>query len=365
MVNNLNILMICVDHWPSALLGSNGHKVIKTPTLDYFVDHGIIFNNAYSECPVCIPARRSMMTGLSPRNHGDRSYIERMPMPNVPTMAQVFRNNGYQAYAVGKMHVYPQRNRIGFDDVILAEEGRYQFGNTDDYQVWLNENGYSGLEFAHGMSSNEYLSRPWHLPEQAHKTNWATRQMAKYVRRKDPGRPAFFYISYQYPHPPLVPIPAYLDMYEKNEIDEPNISADWIDSDNFVIKNRQISGRKMSKKFILDARRAFYAQCTYIDHQIRLIIGTLREEKLLDKTIILFTSDHGDMLGNHYLWQKRLFYEYSSNVPMILSGSCLDYNDFLDERLIGQTDIMPTLLELCNINTVSYTHLTLPTIYSV
>ena len=148
-------------------------------------------------------------------------------MPKVQTLAESFKKAGYQAFAVGKMHVYPQRNRIGFDDVILHEEGRNQFGVSDDYQVWLTEQGFGGEEFGHGMSNNEYLTRPWHLPEKAHPTNWSTREMIKMIRRRDPTKPALFYLSYQFPHPPLVPIAQYFDMYKREEIDSPGLSSDW------------------------------------------------------------------------------------------------------------------------------------------
>ena len=135
------------------------------------------------------------MTGMSPASHGDRVYSDRMPMPDVTTLAQAFRNAGYQAYAVGKLHVYPQRDRIGFDDVILMEEGRYDFGNVDDYQIWLGENGFTGQEFLHSMGNNSYLTRLWHLPEHVHPTAWETYQMMRQIKRKDPTRPEFYYMS--------------------------------------------------------------------------------------------------------------------------------------------------------------------------
>jgi arylsulfatase A-like enzyme len=103
---------------------------------------------------------------------------------------------------------------------------------------------------------------------------------------------------------------------------------------------------------IATALRAFYALCTHIDHQLRLVIGTLREEGLLDETVILFSSDHGDMLGNHGLWAKRLYYEGSANVPMLLVGAAGDSRvgtGRVDERLVGWQDIMPTLLDLAGI----------------
>ena len=166
-----NILLISTDHWPAALLGVSGHPVIQTPTLDSLARSGTRFSNAYSECPVCIPARRTLMTGTTPRTHGDRVFGETLTMPQLPTMAETFRSAGYQATAVGKLHVYPQRNRIGFDDVILDEEGRTQYGVIDDYEIFLADQGYAGQQFWHGMSNNEYSWRPWHLPEHTHATN--------------------------------------------------------------------------------------------------------------------------------------------------------------------------------------------------
>ena len=173
MPDQPNVLLISTDHWPAALLGEAGHPVIQTPTLDELARSGVRFSNTYAECPVCIPARRTLMTGTTPRTHGDRVFNETLPMPDVPTMAQTFREAGYQAYAVGKLHVYPQRNRIGFDDVILDEEGRTQYGVTDDYELFLGDQGYAGQQFYHGMSNNQYTARPWHLSEADHVTNWA------------------------------------------------------------------------------------------------------------------------------------------------------------------------------------------------
>lgn len=346
-----NVLMICTDHWSSSYMGCAGHEVIMTPTLDYLAENGIRFQNYYSECPVCIPARRTMMTGLSPRNHGDRVYSDHMKMPERITLAQAFRNAGYQAFAVGKLHVYPQRDRIGFDDVILQEEGRYEIGAVDDYQIWLGEHGFTGQEFLHGMGNNNYYTRPWHLPEETHPTNWATKEMMKQIKRKDPERPAFFYLSYQFPHPPLVPLQPYLDMYEDGEINDP-CYGDWEEKEE-IFKILGQPERTYSRKEMIRARRAFYAQCTHIDFQIRLLIGTLRECGLLDNTVIAFTSDHGDMLFDHHMVAKRCMYENASCVPLILSGRPITekygISGEVADKLGGQVDLMPTLLDICGI----------------
>lgn len=350
-----NVFLICTDHWPAALFGVAGHPAVQTPTLDELARSGVRYTNAYAECPVCIPARRTLMTGTPPRTHGDRVFKETLPMPDhLPTLAQTFRNAGYQTYAVGKLHVYPQRNRIGFDDVILDEEGRQQYGAVDDYELFLGDEGYAGQHFGHGMSNNEYSTRPWHLPEHTHPTNWATTQMCRVIKRRDPTRPGFWYLSYRHPHPPIVPLPSYLDLYRDIEIDRPRIGlwADGVEPLPYSLQSKQAVGHKLNEIQIRQARRAFYALCTHIDHQLRVVIGTLREEGLLNDTIILFTSDHGDMLGNHGMWAKRLFYEYSANVPMILLGTAGDPrvgHHRVDDRLVGWQDIMPTLLDLAGV----------------
>ena len=348
MNNNVNVLVIQADHWFAELLGIAGHPVIMTPTLNELAMNGIHFTNCYSECPICVPARRTLMTGLKPKTHGDRVFNETLPMPPVKTLAQSFRDAGYQAYAVGKLHVMPQRSRIGFDDVILQEEGRYQYDVIDDYQIWLGDQNVTGQEFLHGMGTNEYVTRPWHLPEYMHPTNWATNQMIRMIKRKDPSRPAFYYLSYIFPHPPLVPLSVYENMYSLDEIDKPYI-GEWINEDIPKLRQWHTKARKYSNKEILMARRAFYAQCTHIDHQIRLLIGTLREEKILDNTVILFTSDHGDMIFNHQLAFKSMMYENSAHIPLIISGKPVSSFRGKDERLVCLADIMPSLLEICGI----------------
>lgn len=352
MTEQPNVLLIVTDHWPAALLGSAGHPAIHTPVLDQLCRNGVRFTNCYSETPVCLPARRTLMTGCTPRQHGDRSFQPYRPMePQLTTLAQSFRNVGYQAYAVGKTHTYPQRDRIGFDDIQLDDEGRTLYGVTDDYEIWLGDQGYVGQQFGHGMSNNAYQATPWHLPEHLHATNWATHTIERYVRRRDPTRPAFWYLGYRHPHPPLVPPQRFLDHYTDIEIDKP-FCGEWAAAE-LPYNLQGVRARSVySEREIRWARRAFYALCTHIDQQIGSLIGTIREEGILDNTIIMFTSDHGDMLGNHDLWAKQTFYEGSTNVPMIVVGQSNDKKtgfNKTEDRLTGLQDVMPTLLDLAGI----------------
>lgn len=349
-----NVLLICADHWAGQYLGVAGNNTILTPGLDEIAQCGMRFANAYSESPVCIPARRTLMTGQTPRTHGDRVFRDDLRMPNVTTLAQAFRDAGYQADAVGKLHVHPQRDRIGFDSVVLDDEGRPQWGTVDDYDIYLGDEGYPGRQFDHGMSNNQYHYRPWHLPEETHATNWAARSMARVIKRRDPTRPSFWYLGFRHPHPPLVPLQSYLDIYQSIEMDEP-VVGDWIGEPNempFAIAGAMARMNLYTHDQFMAGKRAFYAMCTHIDHQIRYLIGSLRLEGLLDNTIICFTSDHGDMLGTHAMVAKRVFYEQSAKVPMILLGTkdCPRISEgAVSDRLVGLQDVMPTLLDICGI----------------
>ncbi len=357
MSNQPNVLLICTDHWAGRMIGGLGHHSVLTPTLDRLMANGVTYTNAYTTTPMCVPARRELMTGAFSRTHGDRVQ-GRAPMPNLPTVAQTFRDAGYQAYGVGKLHIHPPRDRIGFDDVLINEEGRLAAdqGKPDDYEMFLTEQGYPGMEQASGIH-NAWDYRPFHLPEHLHHTNWTAREMSRFIARRDPTRPAFWYMSFTAPHPPMIPLEGYMNIYRDIDVPLPYV-GDWAadaDSLPFPVRARQAAHRLVveSEGNTLRARRAMYALATHVDHQIRAVIGTLREHGVVDDTIVMFTADHGDMEGNHGLWNKMLYYEGSAKIPMLLTGSAalkdrVGYGR-LDDRLVAQADVMPTLLELCDI----------------
>ena len=274
-------------------------------------------------------------------------------MPDLPTLGQTFRNAGYQAFAVGKMHVYPQRDRVGFDDIILSEDGRHHLGmRADDYELYLADQGYPGQAWAHGAGNNApFMSRPWHLPEHLHPTNWTVREMSRTINRRDPTRPAFWLMSFGAPHPPYTPPGGYIDLYKDADIPMPFVGEWAKDYDDLPYALKARKQEPYPEIALREARRAAYALCTHLDHQIRLVIGLLREEGLLDNTIILVTSDHGEMMGNHDIFGHGDFYEDSSRIIMTLvptPASGIGHH-IKDDRLAVLADVMPTLLELCDI----------------
>jgi len=282
-------------------------------------------------------------------------------MPDAATVASTFSDAGYQTYSVGKLHVYPQRDRIGFHETMLHEEGRRHLGmQGDDYDMFLAAAGHAGAEYTHGMSSNDYMSRAWHLAEDLHPTNWTVQETCRAIHRRDPTRPAFWFMSFSAPHPPLVPPAAYLSLYDNTKTD-PAFVGEWATKRDMlphVLQMRRGGWYTQGHHFLdnphilAQTRAAYYAMCTHIDHQIRLVIGTLREQGLLDDTIVMFIADHGEMLGNHGLFAKDVLYEDSARIPMILVPAAGDdrwSGRHVDDRLADMVDVMPTLLDMAGI----------------
>jgi len=241
--------------------------------------------------------------------------------------------------------------------MILCEEGRRLEGmRRDDYEWYLEEQGYSGLVWAHGIGNNQAATRTWHLPEELHSTNWITREGCRFIERKDPNKPFFLWLSYTKPHPPYVPPQAYWQMYAAREIPEPAIGK-WLDEAPIPLSIlNSWSGRNIDlvdRQERINIIRAYYGLITQIDHQIGFLLGDLREHDLLDNTFILYFSDHGDLMWDHGGMFKAALYEGSARVPLIIRP----HVGFEWERYglqpgesytfpVALYDIMPTLLEI-------------------
>jgi arylsulfatase len=356
-----NIVLITCDHLRADHLGCAGHQVIQTPHIDQLARNGVRFENAYSTTPICIPARASIMTGLEGHSLGLTEFKKGFELPVKETLPQLLKEEGYQTKVVGKMHVFPERCHYGFETMLLCEEGA-KFGDYlgenrgyDDYENWLAEQGYAGMAFSHGISVNEYATTPWHLPDHLHPTEWIGTNACKEIRRRDWTRPLFLWTSFTAPHPPLTPLMKDLYMYEGDEIPMP-VFGDWSEEQpSFHALNLSFGEGKTDKQIAL-ARKAYYASVTQIDRQLNRMIGTLREQGMLENTWFIFTSDHGDNLGDHHLWQKANFLEGASNIPFIitppLSG---EYDDSVSpdwlpgkvsQSVVGLQDLLPTCLDI-------------------
>lgn len=316
-----NVLLISSDHHRGDSLSILDHPVAFTPHLDKLAQQGILFRRTYSECPVCIPARITIMTGRRPGSDdastGYNYYEECSRILHEQTLPRLFARAGYQTQAVGKMHFFPQRCRYGFDSTIIEEEGRLLPGlHRDDYEQWLQDQGLAGENHSHGVTNNELTARPWHLPEAAHPTNWTARESCRWLLRRDPEAPFFLWISFSAPHPPFTPPHAYWELYRDIQIPEPR-EGDWSSLDKMPAEIRRIS-----------------------------IPGN--HETCTGQRYALYFSDHGDMMGDFGLFAKRVFYEGAANVPFILVLP-KDHRDYrygeICHHSVGLQDLLPTLLD--------------------
>ncbi|MFK7693646.1 sulfatase-like hydrolase/transferase [Paenibacillus sp. HJGM_3] len=324
-VERPHIVLITVDQMRADLMGCAGHPLVQTPHIDNMAARGVRFEQAYSGTPICIPARATIMTGQEGHTLGITRYVEGFPLPTTQTLPALLSEGGYETRVVGKMHVYPERCHYGFDSMLLCEEGRPFGAGTpqkrgyDDYELWLAEQGYAGQAFAHGIANNEYAMSPWHLPDHLHPTEWIADQSCRTIQRRDWTRPLFLWASFTAPHPPLTPLMRDLYMYERDEMLKPVI-GDWAERHS-LYQQRQAAAygsERFTEKQTDLAYRGFYASITQVDRAINRILGTLREAGMLERTWLVFTSDHGDSMGDHGLWFKAGFTRGACNIPLIV-----------------------------------------------
>jgi len=349
-----NILMIMADQLRGDWLRCAGQPVVQTPHLDQLADEGVLFTHAYSECPVCIPARYTLMTGLHPETIGLRCN-QNVPMPILETLPYMLGRAGYQTQAVGKLHFTPQRACYGFDNTIVCEEGRLRGG--DDYHRWLQGTPYAGQERMHGLGNNMVYARRSLVPESYHVTTWTVSQSLEFLDRRDPTRPFFLFTSFTKPHSPYDPPAPYDTLYTPDDMPDPH-AAD-LGSEALPPSLRilpQVYGwDRLSSQEIKRIRTYYMGTITHIDAQIGRLIGGLYWRGLLENTLIIFLADHGDMLGDHGLFFKTTFYEGSMRVPLIMSLP-RRWGDRAVGRVVdvpvGLADLLPTILEFAGIQDV-------------
>lgn len=356
-----NIILLMTDQLRGDCLGYAGHPDVKTPYLDTMASKGIVFDRAYTSCPSCIASRAAILTGRSQSHHGRVGYQDKVDWNYNHTLASELANAGYYTQCVGKMHVHPLRNYLGFHNVELhdgylhaARYGSVPYRESqfvaDDYFYWLKQElGISADVTDTGIDCNSYVSRPWIYEEKYHPTNWVTDRCLDFLRRRDPRKPFFLMASYVRPHPPFDAPRHYFDLYNGKNLRAPFVGS-W-ETDKLLNRYGRIfdSGTGPSDpELIRQAQVGYYACITHLDHQIGRLLMALTEQELLNDTLILFTSDHGEELCDHHLFRKARPYEGSCHIPMLIyaarnvlpglkpSAVC--------HSVVELRDIMPTLL---------------------
>jgi choline-sulfatase len=355
-----NILFIIADQLIPFLTGAYGHPVVRTPNLGRLVQEGVRFDAAYSPCPVCAPARASLMTGKYVSNIGAYDNAAAFSCEE-PTFAHYLTLAGYDTVLAGKMHFVGPDQHHGFRQRFNTNVYPADFGWVPARGVDRQVSKSHALQYVGENIKVGHWSQFLSYDEETHF------RALEYLRAKGMERkagavrgerhqPFFLCVSYHHPHEPFWPPKELWDLYEGEEIEIPEFPDDleeryseldrWLNVYHGVAKAKNLRDPESVRR----VRRAFYALVTYIDIKVGESLDALEETGFCENTIVVFTSDHGDMLCEKGMVQKRTFYEWSSRVPLIVR--------FPDGRLRGTVrpepvnliDLVPTFLDIAGVS---------------
>lgn len=347
-----NILLITTDQQRYDTLQALGNPAIFTPHLNFLAAQGVSFTHCYTDSPMCIPARQTIMTG----RHGatNRQALgpecERVSMHDLATLPGLLTTAGYQTRAVGKMHFHPPRAHYGFEHMELLE---------DYYREREKHDGHP-RPMDHGLGQNEMSPGFATVDESRSLTRWTVDRSVDFLETRDDTRPFFLWTSFAKPHPPLDCDPKYWRLYDDIDLPEP-VFGDWSQTvedlpPGIAAPSWSISqADHLSPQQLRAAKRAYYACITQIDYNLGYLFARLRELEMLDNTWIIFTSDHGEMLGDHHLGAKFVPLEASARVPMIVRPPAAPWTrhplqSTRSDALVCLADLLPTCANLAGVD---------------
>ena len=340
-----NVLVIMYDQLTPAALGCYGSRAAKSPHIDRLAAAGVVFDAAYTNSPLCTPARYCMMTGQLPsatRGYDNAAYLA----STIPTFAHYVRAAGYRTALAGKMHFVGPDQLHGFEERRTTDIYPADFGWTPDWRTpgeridWW----YHNMESVTGAGVAEVTNQLLFDDEVGFHAVRALHDAA----RADDGRPFLLVASFTHPHDPYVTRREHWDRYEGVEIPMPEVSAADVPADPHTLRLRVVSDMKrtpITDDDVRRARRAYLGNISYVDDWTGRLVGTLESLGLADDTVVILLADHGDMLGERGLWYKMSFFEGSARIPLVVHAPAR----FRAHRVstpVSLVDVLPTLIEL-------------------
>ena len=270
------------------------------------------------------------------------------------TLPEIFRRAGYQTVSVGRgMHQYPKHARYGFE--IFQEDAFAEVHSSIHAQI-PRQSRVGGFDtWPHtsgGISANGFRSRPWPYEERFHETNWSVSKAIEFLDHRDFDAPFFLHVGFVAPHPPLIPPACYLERYLRMDL-APPVLGDWADdhsrraAGDGAYYDGPWDGLELAGRWSHACRAGYYGSINHIDDQVSLLLARLAMDKHED-TYVIFTSDHGEMLGDHHWFRKSMPFEGSARIPLILQGPGLPSGMVVDEA-VNLVDILPTCCDLAGI----------------
>jgi len=354
-----NLLFIWTDEQRADTLACNGGSQIAAPNLNRLADQSTVFRNAYCTQPVCTPSRATILSGLWPHTHG--CVTNNTPLkPETKTIAEMV--DGYHCAYFGKWHLgdelMPQH---GFDQWLSIEDGPYRpyyskpeyLEERSDYHYFLEKNGFpADVKAADGAQVYSRNASAL-MPERFTKAGFLGSQAAKFISEYDDDKPFALSVNFLEPHMPFFgPLN---DMYEPDDLEVGPAFARR-PADNCSLRNRMMSDYYTQKGFgsfnlstedgFRRIRANYYGLVSLVDHAVGQMLSALEHSGHHDDTIVVFTSDHGDMMGDQAMLAKCVQYEQSIKIPLMIRAPWLGEKQQLVDGAISQIDLVPTLLEL-------------------
>jgi choline-sulfatase len=341
-----HILVMMVDQLSALFLRAYGHAVTRTPTIDRLADDGVLFENAYCPSPLCAPARSAFMTGSLPTRTGVYDNSAEFPS-SIPTFAHYLRLEGYRTCLSGKMHFVGADQLHGFEERLTTDVYPGDFGWTPDWSRpgeridWWFHNMSSVKEAGVAEMTNQ-------LEYDDEVAFHAVRRLYDYARYQR-DVPLLLCVSFSHPHDPYVARQRHWDLYEDGEIDPPAAPAlpvEQLDPHSRRLwQDCAVGDYDVTEDDVRASRHGYYANMSYVDERIGEVLTALEACGLAGDTVVVFTSDHGEFLGEHGLFYKMSFREHAARVPLVVHAP----GRFAARRVrqpVSLADVTPTLADL-------------------
>ncbi len=330
-----NILFVMTDQQRADTIAALGNGLIYTPNLDRLVARGAVFPNAYSPCPVCVPARATIrtgrempVTGVYQNGPPDLAEGQAAGMEDRcgPYLARTLAGRGYRTFGVGKFHTQPWDENLGYEVHLHSEElyGSPDQRARDAYAAFIRREHpeYDFVECLMGERTEMYyMPQMSPLPAPLGVEAWAADRAVEQIARRDDNRPFFGFVSFIGPHPPLAPPIPFNRMYDPDRMANPFRGDPAVDLMDEQIRwmNHAIWAEDINDAHARALRARYYGEISYIDQCLGRILDAVDARDDRDNTLICFFSDHGDHLGDHGAWQKESYFDVSCRIPFLVS----------------------------------------------
>lgn len=342
-----NILWYCTDQQRFDTIGALGNPHVRTPTLDSLVENGVAFTQAYCQSPICTPSRASFMTGLYPSKvHNTRNGNVSFP-ESTPLISKLIADQGYDCGLVGKFHLQSAGHRV---EPRVRDDGfrywKHSHAPRDDWPA--GEHDYADWFREKGIDLESVREPSGGIPSEYHQTTWATDRAIEFISEERGRKPWMLNINIYDPHPPFIPPEEYAEKFPPKDMPGPRFQrSDLEEQKQFSDADFQTEARDPDEFEAKEVQAKYYAMIAQIDDQLARLLQHLEETGELENTVVIFTSDHGETLGDHGLLLKGCrFYEGLVRVPLIFHFPQRFQKSVQVDGPTELLDLSATLLEL-------------------